>query len=193
MSSLGCKEGRGHFWPWSSTAKAQLAPGTLQACQAASYTPTGCESSSTPHQQGFLFVSDLGAHTECLSPESVSLASLHHVKTCCCPVSALGLSEDRAAVLASGSEAMKPLAGRREGGTHGQAAVGGTALHWRDDRNEVRAAAELCGEAGEGGRGRAACPRRRRVFAHQQHCSSFIYLYSWLLSVPCTEDENGAY
>lgn len=76
---------------------------------------------------------------------------------------------------------------------HGQATVGGEAPHHLDDRDEVREATELCWEAGEGGRGRAALPRRRRVSVHQRHCSSFIYLYSWLLSAPCTEDENIVY
>lgn len=95
--------------------------------------------------------------------------------------------------LASGSEATKPLAGKREGEMHGQATAGGAALHWRDDRDEVRVAAEPCWEAGEGGRGRAALPCRHRVSAHQRHCSSFIYLYSWLFSAHCTEDENGVY
>lgn len=35
---------------------------------------------------------------------------------------------------------------------HGQATAGGAAPHWRDDRDEVRVAAEPCWEAGEGGR-----------------------------------------
>lgn len=76
---------------------------------------------------------------------------------------------------------------------HGQATTGGATPHWRDDRDEVRVAAELCWEAGEGGRGRAALPRRRRVSAHQLHCSFFIYLYSWLLFAPHTEGENSVY
>lgn len=76
---------------------------------------------------------------------------------------------------------------------HGQATTGGATPHWHDDRDEVTVAAELCWEAGEGGRGRAALPRRRRVSAHQRHCSFFIYLYSWLLSAPHTEDENSIY
>lgn len=75
----------------------------------------------------------------------------------------------------------------------GQAAAGGVARHWCGDGDEVRVAAEPCREAGEGGRGRAVLPRRRRVSAHQRHCSSFIYLYSWPLSAPRTEDENGIY
>jgi len=59
-------------------------------------------------------------------------------------MSAVGLSKDRSVALASGSEATKPLAGRREGGMHGQVTMGGLARHWRGDRDEVRVAAEPC-------------------------------------------------
>lgn len=61
--------------------------------------------------------------------------------------------------------------------------------HWHDDRDEVRVAAEPCWEAGGGGR-EMQCFLAGAVSAHQQHCSSFICLYSWLLSAPHTEDEN---
>lgn len=47
------------------------------------------------------------------------------IKTCCCSVRACEPSKDRAVVLLSGREAAKPLAGRREGGMHGQATAEG--------------------------------------------------------------------
>lgn len=69
---------------------------------------------------------------------------------------AVGLSKDRAAALALGSEAKKLLASRREGGMHRQVTVGGAAQHWRDDRDEVRVAAEPCG-------------RQERLVGEEQH------------------------
>lgn len=66
--------------------------------------------------------------------------------------------------------------GRREGCRAG----GGAAPHCRGDRDEVRVVAEPRWEAGEGGR-EGSASLQAHSSAHQRHCSSFIYLYSWLL------------
>lgn len=80
--------------------------------------------------------------------------------------------------LASGSTARNALADGRDARAGGG---GGAAPHWRGDRHEVRAAAEPRWEAGEGWQGESSASSQAHSSAHQRHCSSFIYLYSWLL------------